>query len=1069
MSRGMVLKADHFSQFSANGGLSFNLQGAPNFRGTDGFGSFGTAQPDKSGISTILALLDCAPPRRGSISEDLGSLNLSSRVCHWFSAREEPLVYINGKPFVLRDAAEPLRNLYTYRGINTIRLESLEERLVEDVVREAKKWSGLILVHDEDSHGKVVPSWIALDSIQTPRQVFDAFAASGYPLKYYRAPISPEQGPEDMYLDQYVDVLAGSATPNDPLVFNCGVGIGRTTFAMIVAMLLRRVQLINSGSPDPFPVYASMDAQVSEAMLLRPVSPSLLSSGSPSKRWAPPPTSAIAGELQNMHEQQVQNRALLRCIYVLERGLSGQGGGRSAIEWVLARGNMIDDLKNAILGNYQIILQLTSVLPGGLATKRLLDEMIDRNDVMINLREVILEHRIRYSVKGDAADLDKALGTLERYFFLLAFAGYVEEQGSLGFSVKFSDWIKSRSEIWSMIQSLRKRGANRLHMFRPVHDLSLLASSPVIGGVYAASEMPVGMELESFVVKNRQGSVLTSQTILKIDFWGKQSTDEDAANFRKIPGMFVYGVAQPTVRGMKSVVNSVLSEPDGPSKVIWICLREEPIVMVNSVPYVLRDHYFTLRNLKSFMGITPSRLEMMEERLCSDICAELDQYDGKLLLHTETDGHISPMWEQALPSAIQTLRQVVLQLKKENCELDYYRIPVTAEHAPQEEDFDFLMRVLSSVDWSDTAVIMNCQIGSGRSTTGTVVASLIFHWSNSTRPVGEDVDRSYGVIHSLLRTIRNGLEAKRAVDNAIDACDKTINLRESIETWRIQAENESDPAARKRATRRSQLHLERYFMLICFQAYLDAHPVDESELPSFASWVEDHQEFATMRAEIEHGDMSTLTPVDKLNPGDGVALTSEELEVVKTRRGQVLAPQTILKADLFPNCQKLALLERVDGAPNYRRVAMMQARHQAPEVAKGAKFPSSSVVEKGMKVDAVTSGAPMSVRRQTTGALPDLSSSFHASLNWENGDAFTYGVAMPTRDGLARVLRRCGAGPNGKRHVLWTSLREEPVLYVLGRPFVLRLFQDPLKNLEATGITRERVEMMEMYVVCIED
>lgn len=70
-----------------------------------------------------------------------------------------------------------------------------------------------------------------------------------------------------------------------------------------------------------------------------------------------------------------------------------------------------------------------------------------------------------------------------------------------------------------------------------------------------------------------------------------------------------------------------------------------------------------------------------------------------------------------------------------------------------------------------------------------------------------------------------------------------------------------------------------------------------------------------------------------------------------------------------------------------------------------------------------------------------------------------FGVAMPVKDAIVHVLRRID--PSGKLSTLWTSLREEPVLYVNGRPYVLRSFQDPLKNLEATGIVRERVESME--------
>ena len=58
---------------------------------------------------------------------------------------------------------------------------------------------------------------------------------------------------------------------------------------------------------------------------------------------------------------------------------------RSAIDWALARGPLIDDLKNAVLGNYQYILQLVSVLQSGSKSKRLLDEVINRCNVYFNL------------------------------------------------------------------------------------------------------------------------------------------------------------------------------------------------------------------------------------------------------------------------------------------------------------------------------------------------------------------------------------------------------------------------------------------------------------------------------------------------------------------------------------------------------------------------------------------------------------------------------------------------------------------------------------------------------------
>lgn len=55
------------------------------------------------------------------------------------------------------------------------------------------------------------------------------------------------------------------------------------------------------------------------------------------------------------------------------------------------------------------------------------------------------------------------------------------------------------------------------------------------------------------------------------------------------------------------------------------------------------------------------------------------------------------------------------------------------------------------------------------------------------------------------------------------------------------------------------------------------------------------------------------------------------------------------------------------------------------------------------------------------------------------------GVGMPSKEGIKSVLSHLDAGPTGECFAYWTSLREEPVLYIKGRPYVLRLFIDPIK------------------------
>jgi hypothetical protein len=53
-----------------------------------------------------------------------------------------------------------------------------------------------------------------------------------------------------------------------------------------------------------------------------------------------------------------------------------------------------------------------------------------------------------------------------------------------------------------------------------------------------------------------------------------------------------------------------------------------------------------------------------------------------------------------------------------------------------------------------------------------------------------------------------------------------------------------------------------------------------------------------------------------------------------------------------------------------------------------------------------------------------------------------YGVGMPTSDGIVAVLKSVAGSSSpsaGRRvHALWVNMREEPVVYINGRPFVLR-------------------------------
>ncbi|RKP01076.1 hypothetical protein CXG81DRAFT_12437 [Caulochytrium protostelioides] len=990
LGRNTILKADTFAS-ALNTHLDFYAQGAGNFRIMD-HNVIGVAQPTVTGIKTILTLLSAH----------------QGRIVYWLSGREEPVIYINQKPFVLRDAERPLARLTTFSGINAERLEGLERRLKDDILREAQRHHALLLVHEETPDGRLLPTWVCPDAVQTTSEVFAELLQRGFQVQYFRIPISPEQSPEDRYLDEFIRRIR-STHSSDALVFNCGsMGRGRTTFTMTVALILKRAQMLREGRLDPYPTLDAFPGS------------SLAHGGAPA-------------------------RQILWLVGLLERhGLSGS-------DWILQRASRLDDLQTAFRGDYAEIRTLVSLSDQGPHLKRMVDKIIDHCDIFSQLRDMILIHRIRYSMTGAESALEAARHALERYFFLILIAQYVHENVETDFARSVSQWIAGRPEVVGMLRRLRSR-TDKLRLFRPVHDLSPsqgdaeLAAAMLFGSGRAIrpsafetkaiprGELPNGHakyaiehEMERHVISHRQGLVLAPHTVLKEDLWKSPDLPErERLNFRQIAGRRFFAVAQPPVAALEHLLTEI------PGKVVWINLREEPLIYIGGLPFVLRDEHATLRNIKSYAGVTSLRLERMESHLKTDCLTEAARFDNRILVHDETsDGKILAYWRACGQAAGQngqargggggsgggdadvlTLLEVMtsgLVPSLSSQLIRFARLPITAEHPPDESDCDALLEMMTSYG-PDTHFIVNCQRGMGRSTMCAVLMVLIEDWQRGIPLAATAAPKPmhhYRVVHALLRVIRQGLEIKNTVDAAIDLCGEPVNLRDSIDTWRQRAEGEQDPDRKREAAHHGRMLLRRYFWLIMFRAYLNDYRHGEG-LPGFRAWRLRHRELDTILSDLLPSHLDPLVPVAELVAGDGLALSSEVIDVMNSRSGAVLGPQMILKYDLFPGAQKMTLREKIEGAPNFREIPLgtRAASHAS----------SSAVMAKCHRL---------------------------------------FGIGMPTRDAMRTVVSKMD------RPLRWTSLREEPVLYVNGKPYVLRMFHDPMCNLEATGINAERVEQME--------
>ncbi|KAG7451357.1 uncharacterized protein BT62DRAFT_942232 [Guyanagaster necrorhizus] len=1042
LSRGFILKTDFYPSGRALD-LDLNVHGAPNFRAPriGNLNVFGVAQPRTQGLRAILSILRCTPNAKDA-----------SHVV-WFSTREEPIVYISGRPFVLRDASEPKRTFsMSDRAEN---LEAIELRLKNDILHEASQFGGLLLTHNEmateSGEGAILPTWTAVDihNVKTSRELWNFMKQSGWNVDYHRIPISPDRPIEDNYLDAYLRVIKQTDPLRTSLVFSCGMGAVRTTFAMVAASIVRRKQLISKGLPDPYAVKGFPMASIHGSGTS---SPSSLDT-----------ESRLLQSMEQANAQQELSRSLLKLTYLLQHILQDKNS-QSATELLITRPTLLENLRRAHMGNYGIILSLLGCLDQGLQAKKLVDRIIDAADHVTNLREDILVHRIKYSLismeeeKGEVL-LEKSRRALEKYFFIIAFASYVDS--SEDFSQTFSNWLKARIEIWNQVMFLRKSIGTRLNVFAPVNDLSSLSKSGSAGralvpgrnnDVAIAGGQILGDEFSTHVIKHRSGIILRESTLLKSDQWLSQGRCIDdgvrgAINFRRVPGTNIYALGQPTIEAIDEVVVRIKGVHPSAQRIIWITLREEPIVYINGAPYCLRREGFSLRNMKDYGGISASRLEVLEQRLRDDVISEGQAFGGRVLLHSETaDGTVVPIWEEVESDNVVVLKDVMASRQStQGVELVYDRIPITAERPPDFSDLSELIDVVLRSS-RDTPIVVNCQLGRGRSTLASIILLLIRQWLDSRRtpqtshfrlqrtismstmspiePTSSSKQRqSYQVINNLLRVFRKGLDVKNIVDDTIDQCDVFYNLRDSIEENRIRAEQATDEKQKKLHTHKALHNLRRYFDLIVFQAYLQSTEPDTMDnFESVETFVKNRPVIKTFEKELLADGINALKPLERSNLTHGVAHPDEVHQVVTNRSGSILSASTILKSDFFSNLQKMTLPERIEGSPNFRRIPLTLFLSSSGESTPSAEQDQPYMASDGKMV---------------------------------------CGSGMPTVDGLRRALKRVEAGPDGHNMVYWTSLREEPVIYIAGRPHVLRLVDKPLENVEATGVTTAMVEAME--------
>ncbi|KFG26252.1 uncharacterized protein NESG_01371 [Nematocida ausubeli] len=241
-----ILKNDFFPALRILKSNTIDIKGCSNFRAVE-FNRdtiVGLAQPTSWGVQSLVEYLNgsrpCSEQSGKHCIEEEFKKNASGQVIHWFCLRQEPIVYIDGFPFVLRITDMIYENVIT-EGINRKWVEDIEERMKNDCLEESEK-EGLILHNEEIQDGEAILSseTVVSRNILTPKEIF-----INKNLKYYRMPISDEQAPLPEIFDELYRIIMAAPKPR-MLVFSCQMGRGRTTTGMVISRLIGFTEYINT-------------------------------------------------------------------------------------------------------------------------------------------------------------------------------------------------------------------------------------------------------------------------------------------------------------------------------------------------------------------------------------------------------------------------------------------------------------------------------------------------------------------------------------------------------------------------------------------------------------------------------------------------------------------------------------------------------------------------------------------------------------------------------------------------------------------------------------------------------
>ncbi|KAK2498084.1 hypothetical protein MC885_006511 [Smutsia gigantea] len=451
----------------------------------------------------------------------------------------------------------------------------------------------------------------------------------------------------------------------------------------------------------------------------------------------------------------------------------------------------------------QVIQCFLLTVPQGRNMVEEVDRAIAACAELHDLKEVVLENQKKLEgvwlaspAQGSGSQhsvRQRALQSLERYFYLILFNYYLHEQYPLAFALSFSRWLCVHPELYRLPVTLSSAG--------PLASRNLIAE-----GSLGADDL-VSPDALSTV------------------------REMDVANFRRVPRMPIYGTAQPSAKALGGILAYLMDAKRKLPQVVWVNLREEAVLECDG-------HTHSLRQPGPPMAA--EQLENLETQL-------------KAHLSMPPPGAEGP-WTYGFQTCL-TTQEVFSQHRRACPGLIYHRIPVPDFCAPREQDFDRLLEALRAALAKDpgTGFVFSCPSGQGRTTTAMVVAVLALWHVRGFPEAGEEelvsvpdakfTKGEFEVVMKVVQLLPEGFRVKKEVDAALDTVSETMtpmhyHLREIIICTCRQARAAKSEQEARRLRLRSLQYLERYIYLVLFNAYLHLEKADSWQRP-FSTWMQE--------------------------------------------------------------------------------------------------------------------------------------------------------------------------------------------------------------------------------------